>query len=388
MASLRLIVLAVCLAACQATAPVVNTHYPTVIEGEYLVQLKTGRVGLSSSTHVTTLNSFHIGDYRALHVKVTDEELTVLREDANVAVIEANTREWSIDCVNQDTGSQIWGLSRTSSRELPNFNGATYNYVEGANGGGVNAYVVDTGIYIGHNDFGGRAVHGFTAPGLVSEGDDDLNGHGTHCAGTTGGTTYGVAKEATLIAVKVLGRTGSGTTSDLIAGTEWVQNQHSSGDRSVINMSLGFSGISPTFDAALEACIAAGVSAAVAAGNSNANACNYSPARVPTAITVAASTNTDAMASFTNFGECCDCIAPGASILSAYIGGPDATAVLSGTSMAAPHVCGWAAVWMGEQASPPSPAQVMAAIENEFSEDFINLGNKVGTPNFLVYSDC
>jgi cerevisin len=386
MASLRLIVLAVCLAACQATAPVVNTHFSTVVPGEYIVQLKTGRVGLTSE--VTTLNSFHIGDFRALHVKVTEEQLSVLTEDPNVEVIEANTHEWHIDCTNQATGSQIWGLSRTSSRELPNFNGATYNWQSGENGGGVNAYIIDTGVYVGHNDYEGRASHGFTAPGLVSEGDDDLNGHGTHCAGTTGGSTYGVAKECNLIGVKVMGRTGSGTTSDLIAGTQYVADQHNDGDRSVVNLSLGFSGTSPTFDAALEALIADGVSAAVAAGNSNANACNYSPARVPTAITVAASTNTDNMASFTNFGECCDCIAPGASILSTYIGGPDATAVLSGTSMAAPHVCGWVAVYMSQQASAPSPADVMAAIEVEFTPDMIELGNKVGTPNYLIFSDC
>ncbi|ELT99088.1 hypothetical protein CAPTEDRAFT_217313 [Capitella teleta] len=216
MASLKLIVLGCCfLAACQASAPVINTHFASAVPGEFIVVLKPGSVGLSASTpQVTILNSFHINDFRALHVKVDDVQLAALREDTNVKVIEAETHEFHADCNSQTSGATIWGLSRTSSRPLPEFTGATYDWTDEDDGSGVNAYVIDTGIYLGHQDYAGRVSHGFTAPG-ISEGDDDLNGHGTHCAGTVGGTTYGVAKGVNLIAVKVLNRAGSGSTTDV-----------------------------------------------------------------------------------------------------------------------------------------------------------------------------
>ncbi|ELT99098.1 hypothetical protein CAPTEDRAFT_169944 [Capitella teleta] len=389
MASLKLIVLGCCfLAACQASAPVINTHFASAVPGEFIVVLKPGSVGLSASTpQVTILNSFHINDFRALHVKVDDVQLAALREDTNVKVIEAETHEFHADCNSQTSGASIWGLSRTSSRPLPEFTGATYDWTDEDDGSGVNAYVIDTGIYLGHQDYAGRVSHGFTAPG-ISEGDDDLNGHGTHCAGTVGGTTYGVAKGVNLIAVKVLNRAGSGSTTDVVSGVEYVANQHNSGDKTIMNLSLGMTGTSIALNEALTAAIAAGANAAVAAGNSNADACNYSPAQVETALTTVASNNADGLPTFTNYGTCCDIIAPGNNILSTYIGGPTATASLSGTSMAAPHVAGWVARYLSSQSSAPTPAAVKTALQSTATPDVITLGSKVGTPNYLVYAAC
>ncbi|ELT88748.1 hypothetical protein CAPTEDRAFT_54339, partial [Capitella teleta] len=235
-----------------------------------------------------------------------------------------------------------WGLSRVSSRMTPNYEHSTYQYVDSQDGSGVEVYVLDTGINVEHTDFGGRAEHGFTAPG-ITEGDDDLNGHGTHCAGSVGGTKYGVAKGVKLIAVKVLGFFGFGSNTDIISGIEYVHQQHTAGSKTVMNLSLGGAGSSPAMEAALQAAIDAGVHAVVAAGNSNADACSFSPAHLADAITVAASNIKDDMYSSSNHGTCVDVIAPGENIPSTYIGGPDATATLTGTSMAAPHVAGWVA---------------------------------------------
>lgn len=247
-----------------------------------------------------------------------------------------------------------WGLSRLSQRERPSIFGE-YLYPKSA-GSGIDVYIVDTGINITHEEFEGRAIWGKTIP-LFDE-DIDGNGHGTHVAGTIGGKTYGVAKQANLIAVKVLRTNGFGTNSDVIKGIEWVTKTHKRKSRidksrkSVANMSLG-GGRSISLERAVNRAVAAGVHFAVAAGNDNEDACNYSPAAATGPVTVGASTRLDDMAFFSNHGTCVDIFAPGLDIKSAWIGSDTAVNTISGTSMASPHVAGVMALYLGERNYQP-----------------------------------
>ncbi|KAJ3112788.1 hypothetical protein HDU96_004168 [Phlyctochytrium bullatum] len=273
-----------------------------------------------------------------------------------------------------------WGLRRIAQRDLPL--PSVYTAHPSA-GEGINSYIIDTGILVSHSDFGGRARIG--ASFSTDNNDVDGNGHGTHVAGTVGGTTYGVAKKTTLIAVKVLSSGGSGSNSDVIAGVEWVaRNATASGRRSVANMSLG-GGASAALDQAVANAVSAGVTFVVAAGNSNANACTASPARAPSAITVAASDINDVIASFSNRGSCVDVIAPGVSVLSTWIGGNTATRSISGTSMASPHVAGIAAVVLSAGLAT-TPATVTSWItSNAVPNKITNIGTTGGTtPNLLA----
>ena len=242
------------------------------------------------------------------------------------------------------------------------------------------AYIIDTGIRSTHSDFGGRATSGYDA--IDGGSADDCNGHGTHVAGTVGGTTYGVAKGVSLVAVRVLDCGGSGTTSGVIAGVNWVTSNHGAGQPAVANMSLG-GGASSALDTAVSNSIADGVTYALAAGNSNANACNSSPARTPNAITVGATTSSDARASFSNYGTCVDIFAPGSSITSAWYTSNTATNTISGTSMASPHVAGAAAVYL--EANPSAtPAQVASALIAAATTGKVTSPG-TGSPNRLLY---
>jgi subtilisin family serine protease len=251
-----------------------------------------------------------------------------------------------------------WGIDRIDQRALPL--NSTYTYSN--TGSGVSAYIIDTGILVSHQVFGGRAVGGYTS---INDGNgtNDCNGHGTHVAGTVGGTTWGVAKSVRLVAVRVLNCSGSGTWSGVIAGMDWVTANHQK--PAVANLSLG-GGANSSVDDAVRRMVAAGVATAVAAGNGNQggraqDACKYSPARVAEAMTVGATTSSDAKTSWSNFGNCVNLFAPGASITSAWIGSNTATRTISGTSMAAPHVAGVAALHL--QSNPGhSAAQVHGAI--------------------------
>jgi subtilisin family serine protease len=250
-----------------------------------------------------------------------------------------------------DEPNPPWGLDRIDQRALPL--NQTYSYT--MTGAGVTAYVVDTGIRYTHTEFGGRAVPGYDAVD-TGGGAVDCNGHGTHVSGTIGGTTYGVAKSVRLVGVRVVNCGGSGTTSQFVAGVDWLTGDHAAGSPAVANASLHY-GPSQAVDDAVRGAINDGVAFAVAAANSNADACTDSPARVPEAMTVGATDQNDARASFSNWGACVDWFAPGVGILSAWDTGDTATATLSGTSMASPHTAGVAAQYL--QANPgSSPAQV------------------------------
>jgi subtilisin family serine protease len=295
-----------------------------------------------------------------------------LSRNPNVAWIEPD-RIIRIDATQSPA---TWGLDRIDQRSLP-LNNA---YVYSATGAGVTAYIIDTGILVSHTQFGGRASVGYDAIGDGRNGID-CNGHGTHVAGTVGGSTYGVAKDVTLKAVRVLNCSGSGTTSGVIAGVNWVTANAQK--PAVANMSLG-GGVSSSLDTAVANSINKGVTYAIAAGNSNRNACNYSPARVAAAITVGATTSADARASYSNYGSCLDIFAPGSSITSAWYTSATATNTISGTSMATPHVAGVAALYLQRNPSA-TPAQVAnAIITNSTANVVTSAGSK--SPNRLLYS--
>jgi subtilisin family serine protease len=262
-------------------------------------------------------------------------------------------RRVEADGIAEIVGTQpgaTWGLDRLDQVSLPLSSTYTYNYT----GAGVTAYIIDTGLRIDHTQFGNRASIGFDGIGDGQNGND-CHGHGTHVGGTVGGTVHGVAKNVQLIAVRVLGCGGSGSWSGIIAGLDWIVSHHGSGP-AVGNMSLG-GGLSSSVNDAVRRAINDGVVMALAAGNSNADACLYSPAATQEAITVGASDAADNRASFSNWGTCVDWFAPGVSITSAYYSSTTATAVMSGTSMASPHVAGAAALYL--EANPTaSPENV------------------------------
>ncbi len=288
----------------------------------------------------------------ALHgglYKMTREQAQLLKKDPNVAYIEKD----QIIHVNAAQSNAPWGLDRIDQQNLP----LSGNYSSGVDGVGVNAYVIDTGILTTHQEFEGRAKSGRD---LVDNDNDatDCNGHGTHVAGTIGSRAYGVAKKVNLIGVRVLDCNGSGSYSGVIAGVDWVTANHKK--PAVANMSLG-GPLSQALEDAILNSIKAGVTYAVAAGNDNQSACNSSPARMPDAIKVGATSNTDQRASFSNFGSCVDLFAPGVDIESTWDTSSTSTNKISGTSMATPHVAGVIALYL-ERNPASSPAQVKSAL--------------------------
>lgn len=285
---------------------------------------------------------------------------------------------------NQVEINAPWGLSRISHRDKLNF--GTFNkYVYATEGGeGVDVYVIDTGTYIEHVDFEGRANWGTTIP--KDDVDEDGNGHGTHCSGTIAGNKYGVAKKASIYAVKVLGSNGAGTMSDVIKGVEWTVTRHldqvkaaksGSGKKgfkgSAANMSLG-GGKSLALELAVNAAVDAGIHFAVAAGNDNQNSCGYSPAAAEKAVTVGASTLADERAYFSNYGSCNDIFAPGLNIMSAWTGSKYATNTISGTSMASPHIAGLLAYFISLQPAQDSGYAVAEITPKQLKKTLISIG--------------
>jgi len=311
-----------------------------------------------------------------LTVKIKHKDADLLRTEPNVLSVELDQPMFALDT---QTPTPSWGLDRTDQRALP----LSDSFTASAYGAGVDVYVVDTGVSTTHTDFSGRLRSGFSAIN-DGRGSNDCNGHGTHVAGTAAGTTYGVAKAASIIPVRVLDCAGSGSNTGVIAGLDWIIANHSAGVAAVANMSLG-GGASLALDTAVQNAINDGVVMAVAAGNSNANACNYSPARAANAITVGATDRTDVRASYSNFGSCLDIFAPGTSITSAWINSSTAINTISGTSMASPHVAGVAAALLS--ANPTlSPADISSMLRSSATPNVVSTAG-TGSPNYLLYLD-
>lgn len=301
-----------------------------------------------------------------------------LRAQDGVLLVEKDKPVEALTAGPRSGLASSWGLDRIDQRTLP----LNSQISTSQNGFGVSAYIIDTGIRADHSQFGGRVAVGYDAIG-DGQNTNDCNGHGTHVAGTVGGSTYGVAPEVSLVAVRVLNCSGSGSTSGVIAGINWATANHVAGVPAVANMSLG-GGYSAALNTATQNAIADGITFAVAAGNENDNACNSSPASAPNALTIGSTTSSDARSSFSNWGSCVDIFAPGSGITSAWSSSATATATISGTSMASPHVAGAAALLLS--ANPSStPAQVAAAIGSAATTGVVS-DAATGSPNRLLYT--
>jgi len=355
-----------------------------VIPGRYIVRFASGTsVGIAASTLSVGVRAVFSNAIDGFVADLSEDDLASLRDNPNVVGIEPDTIVKGNTDVVSPQSNATWGLDRIDQRGLP-LNGQ-YNF--SATGQGVTSYIVDTGVLASHTQFENRvAKNGFTSI-VDGNGTTDCNGHGTHVAGTLGGSTYGVAKDVSIVSVRVLDCFSFGSASGIIAGIDWMIGNHAAGVPAVANLSIG-GGFSPSMNSAIDRAVADGISMVVAAGNSNVDACTASPSSALSAITVAASNLMDARASFSNWGSnwgtCVDLFAPGQSITSAGISSNTAIASMSGTSMAAPHVAGVVALYL-QQNPTSSPAAVATAINNAATRGVItNAGS--GTPNRMAYS--
>jgi hypothetical protein len=374
------------------------------VDGEYLVLFKHDIPDLGRSVQdikaallgdgdSLVKSVFNIGpSFKALHVKASPRMVGLLRAHPAVAAVEEN-QVVSLSAVHScsNENNAIWNLDRINHQQITQLDG-TYKWSQTAED--IDAYIIDTGILTTHVEFSGdRAIWGAN---YVDNQHTDCNGHGTHVAGTVGGQTVGVARNVTLIAVKVLSCSGSGTNAGVISGIQFAaENAKKRGRRSVANMSLG-GGYSATLNSAVASAVKAGLPFAVAAGNENQDACNVSPASEPLAITVGATYYSgnlaqDIRASFSNYGTCVDIFAPGQSIKSAWIGSNTAYNTISGTSMASPHVAGVAALVLANNPSF-SPAEVEASLIESATSGVIDLKcscwwcNCESSPNKLLFT--
>ena len=360
--------------AAPAEGKVYGTNAETAVAGSYIVMLdqKADKKDLAQEYGGKLRKSYNSSVNGFSASGLTETEAKRLAADPAVDKVVQN-KKFSINAT-QDTPPS-WGLDRIDQEDTAG--DKKYTYPDSA-GEGVTAYVIDTGVRITHQDFEGRATHGFDAV----DGDDsadDGNGHGTHVAGTIAGASHGVAKKAKIVAVRVLDDQGSGTTEQVVAGIDWVTQNHQG--PSVANMSLG-GGADEALDAAVQKAVASGVTFGVAAGNESSDAGQGSPARVPEAITVASSTVDDQQSDFSNFGSVVDIYAPGSDITSAWNDSDTGTKTISGTSMATPHVVGAAAVYLaGHQDA--TPEQVATALTEGATADKISNPSE-GTANKLL----
>lgn len=395
------------------------------VEGEYLVLLREGLSRPLFETQVASLRAalyaaadgselkhvFAIGpDFRALHLKLSPRLLDMVRRHPDVALVEENQVVRTSETCRQQKDVP-WNLGRIDTHELARVDD---DYSYGFTGRGVDVFIIDTGILTSHVEFGGRAEWGAN---FGDQSDFDCNGHGTHVAGIVAGHRYGVAKNATVIAVKVLGCAGAGSWGAVISGVQWTAEQAKKRGRpAVANMSLS-GGKSPTANAAVAAAVALGVTISVAAGNEFSDACTRSPAMVPTVLTVAATyvadenetatattVRRDRRADFSNYGTCVNIAAPGKDIRSAWIndggGKPDATYyTLSGTSMASPHVAGVTALVLSRFPEEQlTPREVGAYLRKHATNGVIDLACEEAapddepacraTPNKLLFTNC
>ncbi|GGZ10854.1 S8 family peptidase [Streptomyces nitrosporeus] len=357
-----------------ATGIVHGADAATAVAGSYIVMLdeKADKSELAEEyggelrrDYSSAINGFSADG-------LSETEARRLAADPAVAKVVQN-KEFHIDATQDDPPS--WGLDRID--QTGTAGDGAYTYPDAA-GEGVTAYVIDTGVRVTHDDFEGRAASGFDAVDNDDDADDG-NGHGTHVAGTIAGASHGVAKKTKIVAVRVLDDNGSGTTEQVIAGIDWVTAHHEG--PSVANMSLG-GGADPALDAAVQEAIASGVTFAVAAGNESGDAGEGSPSRVPEAITVASSTVDDRQSSFSNHGPAVDLYAPGSDITSTWNDSDDGTNTISGTSMAAPHVAGAAAVYLAGHPEA-APDEVASALTEGATPGAVSDATE-GTPNKLL----
>jgi subtilisin family serine protease len=387
-ATVLVLLLAVALLGANA-ASLLNFNAPNTINGSYIVVLQENFAITDRDAHILALQDainqagddsevgfrYGVGSFVGFSARLSDSLLKQELAHPDVQYIEVDQIMHAVGTVTQT--SATWGLDRIDQRSLPLNGNYVYNSVAGS---GVNVFVVDTGILTTHVDFNGRATAVFNA--ITSESSQDLNGHGTHCAGTIGGTTYGVAKQVKLKGVKVLGKDGSGTNAGVIAGVDYV-GKNAGSTPAVASMSLG-GGASSALDAAVTAVIKQGIPFAIAAGNENQDACNTSPARVATAVTVGATDKYDYRAEYSNWGACLDIFAPGTDITSDWIGSNNkAVVTISGTSMATPHVAGVIALRLSLD-SNQTPAQITSYLTSTADQGVLSDVKK--SPNLLLYS--
>ncbi|MER7110809.1 S8 family peptidase [Streptomyces sp. NPDC000229] len=361
-----------------APAPAEGTVYGLgaegAVSGSYIVLLdeKADKTKLAEEYGGTLRRNYTsaVNGFSASGLSQTEAKR--LAADPAVAKVVQN-KKFTINATQDNPPS--WGLDRLDQADTAGDN--KYTYPDGA-GEGVTAYVIDTGVRVGHKDFEGRAVSGFDAVDNDNDANDG-NGHGTHVAGTIAGAAHGVAKKAKIVAVRVLDDNGSGTTEQVVAGIDWVTKNHQG--PSVANMSLG-GGADPALDEAVRKAIASGVTFGVAAGNESTDAGQGSPSRVQEAITVASSTKDDQQSSFSNYGSVVDIYAPGSDITSAWNDSDEGTKTISGTSMATPHVVGAAAVYLAGH-KDATPEQVAKALTDGATADKISNPTQ-GTVNKLL----
>jgi subtilisin family serine protease len=376
--------------AAAAAGPVRRMAQP--VRDEYVVVLKPDAAAAAAGATVTSVAADLARVHGAAVERVFEHALRGFAARMTAAQAAALADDPRVDYVEEDGAVRLdttqtdatWGLDRIDQRSLPL--STTFSYSN--TGLGVTAYVIDTGIRFTHSEFGGRATSGFDA---VDGGSaDDCNGHGTHVSGTVGGATYGVAKEVSLVAVRVLNCLGAGSNAKVIAGIDWVTGDHEArATPAVANMSLGSTSTSDAMDAAVRNSIASGVSYSLAAGNGNLigipqDACTTSPARVTEAMTVSATNKQDKKPFWANFGDCVDWFAPGVGITSAWKTSDTATATLTGTSMAAPHTTGVAALYL--QSHPTAtPAEVRDALFANTTKGIVRSSRSAN--NHLLFTD-